>query len=189
MLASSLYTLTPHYPATFPCMHRLHSSNTPHRLFYSAVSELFLDTASTMSTSPNPDGVEQAVHEYSRTESRLKEKSTVTFDEKTADTEYAVELQDGGKRNRPREYIRSFRSIFKVQHAREAAAVMVKFGKFVGPGTIITVAYIDPDNFQTAVSSGAQFKYKLLFMVLVSNVIAIYLQVRWTMANVRKKCH
>jgi metal iron transporter len=134
-----------------------------------------------MSTSPNPDGVEQAVHEYSRTESRLKEKSTVTFDEKTADTEYVVELQD--------EYIRSFRSIFKVHHAREAAAVMVKFGKFVGPGTIITVAYIDPDNFQTAVSSGAQFKYKLLFMVLVSNVIAIYLQVRWTMANVRKECH
>ncbi|PMD57066.1 natural resistance-associated macrophage protein [Hyaloscypha bicolor E] len=52
---------------------------------------------------------------------------------------------------------------------------MVKFGKFVGPGTIITVAYIDPDNFQTAVSSGAQLKYKLLFMVLISNLIAIYL--------------
>lgn len=46
----------------------------------------------------------------------------------------------------------------------------------MGPGTIISVAYIDPDNFQTAVSSGAQFKYKLLFMVLVSNIIAVFLQ-------------
>jgi metal iron transporter len=53
---------------------------------------------------------------------------------------------------------------------------MVKFGKFVGPGTIITVAYIDPDNFQTAVSSGEQYKYKLLFMVLIFNLIAIHLQ-------------
>ncbi|KAH8786113.1 NRAMP family [Hyaloscypha finlandica] len=63
---------------------------------------------------------------------------------------------------------------------------MVKFGKFVGPGTIITVAYIDPDNFQTAASSGAQFKYKLLFMVLISNLIAIYLQASQPMALVAK---
>ncbi|PMD25338.1 natural resistance-associated macrophage protein [Hyaloscypha hepaticicola] len=74
------------------------------------------------------------------------------------------------------EHFRSFQHVFTMHNAREAVAVLVKFGKFVGPGTIITVAYIDPDNFQTAVSSGAQFKYKLLFMVLVSNLIAIYLQ-------------
>jgi metal iron transporter len=55
--------------------------------------------------------------------------------------------------------------------------VLVKFGKFTGPGAIISVAYVDPDNFQTAVSSGVEFEYKLLFMVLVSNLIAIYLQV------------
>jgi metal iron transporter len=54
---------------------------------------------------------------------------------------------------------------------------MVKFGKFMGPGTIISVAYIDPDNYQTAVSAGAEFQYKLLFMILLSNLIAIYLQV------------
>ncbi|KAH7350828.1 NRAMP family [Rhexocercosporidium sp. MPI-PUGE-AT-0058] len=53
---------------------------------------------------------------------------------------------------------------------------MVKFGKFVGPAGIISVAYIDPDNFQTSISSGVQFKFKLLFMVLVSNLIAIFLQ-------------
>lgn len=48
---------------------------------------------------------------------------------------------------------------------------------FLGPGAIISVAYVDPDNYQTAISSGASFQYKLLFMVLVSNIIAVYLQV------------
>jgi len=51
------------------------------------------------------------------------------------------------------------------------------FFKFLGPGAIISVAYVDPDNYQTAIASGAEFQYKLLFMVLVSNLIAIYIQV------------
>lgn len=51
------------------------------------------------------------------------------------------------------------------------------FFKFLGPGAIVSVAYVDPDNYQTAIASGGSFQYKLLFMVLVSNVIAIYIQV------------
>ncbi|EGO56266.1 hypothetical protein NEUTE1DRAFT_146981 [Neurospora tetrasperma FGSC 2508] len=51
-----------------------------------------------------------------------------------------------------------------------------KFFKFLGPGAVISVAYVDPDNYQTAISAGAEFQYKLLFMVLVSNLIAIYIQ-------------
>ena len=132
-----------------------------------------------MSTSPNLGTVEHVGVE--NTEIPSKGKSTVTFDEKATDPAIVVELQDGGKRNRPLQYFRSFQDIFTMHNAREAVAVLVKFGKFMGPGTIITVAYIDPDYFQTAVSSGADFKYKLLFMVLVSNLIAIYLQVSPTM--------
>ncbi|ROW06455.1 hypothetical protein VMCG_04462 [Cytospora schulzeri] len=49
-----------------------------------------------------------------------------------------------------------------------------RFLAFLGPGAVISVAYVDPDNYQTAVSSGASFE--LLFMILVSNLIAIYLQ-------------
>lgn len=59
----------------------------------------------------------------------------------------------------------------------KALAVIFKFAKFVGPGALIAVAYVDPDNFQTDVSSGVSFQYHLLFMVLVSNIIAIILQV------------
>lgn len=54
--------------------------------------------------------------------------------------------------------------------------VFRRFIAFLGPGAVISVAYVDPDNYQTAVSSGASFEYKLLFMILVSNLIAIYLQ-------------
>jgi metal iron transporter len=102
--------------------------------------------------------------------------STIRFHEKAVDPEIVVELQVSGKLNCLLEYVRAARDVFTRRNDRGAAAVMVKFGKFVGPGTIITVAYIDPNNFQTAVSSGAQLKYKLLFMVLISNQIAIYLQ-------------
>jgi metal iron transporter len=42
---------------------------------------------------------------------------------------------------------------------------------------IITVAYIDPDNFQTSFEDGQDFGYKMLFMVLFSLILAIYLQV------------
>jgi metal iron transporter len=59
-----------------------------------------------------------------------------------------------------------------------AWARFLRFFTFLGPGAIISVAYIDPDNYQVAISAGGSFQYKLLFIVLVSNIIAIYLQVR-----------
>lgn len=33
-----------------------------------------------------------------------------------------------------------------------------RFLAFLGPGAVISVAYVDPDNYQTAVSSGASFE-------------------------------
>ena len=78
---------------------------------------------------------------------------------------------------RMQRYRRFCRELFTWKTVLQCGTVLVKFGKFTGPGTIISVAYIDPDNYQTAVSSGTEFKFKLLFMVLVSNLIAIYLQV------------
>jgi hypothetical protein len=59
----------------------------------------------------------------------------------------------------------------------QAWRVFVKFIRFVGPGAIIAVPFIDPDNYQTSIEAGQNFQYKLLFMVLISNIIAIYLQV------------
>lgn len=54
--------------------------------------------------------------------------------------------------------------------------MLLKFGKFVGPGFMIAVAYIDPGNYSTDVAAGASKKFSLLFIVLMSNVFAIVLQ-------------
>ena len=56
------------------------------------------------------------------------------------------------------------------------AQTLVKFGRFIGPGFLIAVAYIDPGNYATDVAAGADFKYALLFIVLLSNLFAILLQ-------------
>lgn len=54
--------------------------------------------------------------------------------------------------------------------------IFAKFCKFIGPGFMISVAYIDPGNYSTDVAAGASTKYKLLFIVLMSNLFAIVLQ-------------
>lgn len=41
---------------------------------------------------------------------------------------------------------------------------------------MISVAYIDPGNYSTDVAAGATFRFRLLFIVLMSNLFAIFLQ-------------
>lgn len=53
---------------------------------------------------------------------------------------------------------------------------IIKYSHFVGPGFLIAVAYIDPGNYATDVEAGALTKYRHLFIVLISNLIAIFLQ-------------
>ena len=60
--------------------------------------------------------------------------------------------------------------------ARAMSKVVIKYGKFVGPGFMVAVAYIDPGNYSTDVAAGATTRFKLLFIVLMSNVFAIVLQ-------------
>lgn len=54
--------------------------------------------------------------------------------------------------------------------------VLRKFATFIGPGIMVSVAYMDPGNYSTSVSGGAQFKYTLLFSVFISNIFAVLLQ-------------
>ncbi|TPX10165.1 uncharacterized protein E0L32_001362 [Thyridium curvatum] len=53
---------------------------------------------------------------------------------------------------------------------------VLTFGKFVGPGFMIAVAYIDPGNYSTDIAAGATYRFRLLFIVLLSNLFAIFLQ-------------
>ncbi len=50
------------------------------------------------------------------------------------------------------------------------------FTKFLGPAFIVSVAYIDPGNFATNISGGSKFNYNLLWVILWSNLMAIFLQ-------------
>jgi manganese transport protein len=47
---------------------------------------------------------------------------------------------------------------------------------FLGPAFIAAVAYIDPGNFATNLSGGAQFGYLLLWVVLAANLVAMVVQ-------------
>ena len=51
-----------------------------------------------------------------------------------------------------------------------------KYAKFVGPGLMVSVSYMDPGNYSTAVAAGSAHRYKLLFSVLVSNFMAAFWQ-------------
>ncbi|MFM2356238.1 MAG: hypothetical protein RLZZ528_1974 [Pseudomonadota bacterium] len=51
-----------------------------------------------------------------------------------------------------------------------------RFLAFVGPGYLVAVGYMDPGNWATSLAGGSTFGYSLLFVALVSNVMAIVLQ-------------
>jgi manganese transport protein len=51
-----------------------------------------------------------------------------------------------------------------------------KFFAFFGPGYLVAVGYMDPGNWATSLSGGAQFGYTLLFVAVLSNIMAIILQ-------------
>jgi len=48
--------------------------------------------------------------------------------------------------------------------------------KFLGPAFVVSVAYIDPGNFATNISGGSKFNYVLIWVILWSNLMAIFLQ-------------
>src|ERR1700730_17511517 len=47
---------------------------------------------------------------------------------------------------------------------------------FLGPGYLVAVGYMDAGNWATALATGSKFGYALLFVALLSNVMAIVLQ-------------
>src|SRR5258708_6286697 len=47
---------------------------------------------------------------------------------------------------------------------------------FMGPAYLISVGYMDPGNWATDIAGGSQFGYKLIWVLLMSNLIALLLQ-------------
>ncbi|KXL41582.1 MAG: hypothetical protein FE78DRAFT_156180, partial [Acidomyces sp. 'richmondensis'] len=96
--------------------------------------------------------------------------------EKVPDGEVAAAASGGSSPSRasgsPRRPFQTILTSSTLFCAREVA----KFARFIGPGFLIAVAYIDPGNYATDVAAGSSYKYSLLFVVLLSNLFAILLQ-------------
>ena len=51
-----------------------------------------------------------------------------------------------------------------------------RFFAFLGPAYLVSVGYMDPGNWATDLAGGSQFGYKLIWVLLMSNIMALLLQ-------------
>ncbi|KOM41548.1 hypothetical protein LR48_Vigan04g174600 [Vigna angularis] len=51
-----------------------------------------------------------------------------------------------------------------------------KFMSYVGPGFLVSLAYLDPGNMETDLQAGADHKYELLWVILIGLVFALIIQ-------------
>ncbi|MCO5234318.1 MAG: Nramp family divalent metal transporter [Chitinophagales bacterium] len=73
----------------------------------------------------------------------------------------------------------SYHSLDDVHESIDPQKKKSKWGKilsFFGPAYLISVGYMDPGNWATDLAGGSQFGYKLLWVLVVSNLIALFLQ-------------
>src|SRR5438874_986603 len=47
---------------------------------------------------------------------------------------------------------------------------------FFGPAYLVSVGYMDPGNWATDIAGGSQFGYRLIWVLLMSNIMALVLQ-------------
>src|SRR5579872_7537318 len=47
---------------------------------------------------------------------------------------------------------------------------------FLGPAFIACVAYIDPGNFATNIAGGSRFGYRLVWVIVAANLLAMLIQ-------------
>ncbi len=70
----------------------------------------------------------------------------------------------------------SLMDVFRTVPVRNSGTWFRRAMAFVGPGYLVSVGYMDPGNWATSIAGGAKFGYTLLFVALLSNIMAIILQ-------------
>jgi manganese transport protein len=66
--------------------------------------------------------------------------------------------------------------VFGSIRTRPTGSFWRKLVAFLGPGYLVAVGYMDPGNWATSLAGGSKFGYALLFIALMSNIMAILLQ-------------
>src|SRR5882724_6298090 len=56
------------------------------------------------------------------------------------------------------------------------ASMWKRLFAFAGPAYLVSVGYMDPGNWATDIEGGARFGYRLLWVLLLSNLMAVLLQ-------------
>lgn len=56
------------------------------------------------------------------------------------------------------------------------ASILKRVLQFAGPGLLVSIGYMDPGNWATDIAAGSQYGYSLLFVVVLSSLMAIVLQ-------------
>ena len=69
----------------------------------------------------------------------------------------------------------ALREVFQSVRVERKSRLRTAFA-FAGPGYLVAVGYMDPGNWATAIAGGSQFGYALLWIALLSNIMAIVLQ-------------
>ena len=70
----------------------------------------------------------------------------------------------------------SLSEAFRTVKIPARSGLMRKVLAYMGPGFLISVGYMDPGNWATDLEGGARYGYRLLWVVLLSNLMAILLQ-------------
>ena len=70
----------------------------------------------------------------------------------------------------------SLPEVYRSLEIPKNAGVWRKMLAFAGPGFLVSVGYMDPGNWATDVAAGSRYSYSLLFVVMLSNLMAILLQ-------------
>jgi len=73
----------------------------------------------------------------------------------------------------------SLGSLDEVRHSVSPSDKKSKFGRFfayLGPAYLVSVGYMDPGNWATDIAGGSKYGYSLLWVLVVSNLMAILLQ-------------
>jgi manganese transport protein len=70
----------------------------------------------------------------------------------------------------------SLMDVFRSVPVLRSGSILKRALAFIGPGFLVSVGYMDPGNWATAIAGGARFGYALLFVALLSNIMAIILQ-------------
>ncbi|ADV49076.1 Manganese transport protein mntH [Cellulophaga algicola DSM 14237] len=71
---------------------------------------------------------------------------------------------------------RSLEEVNESVSIAQNTTVWKKIAAFFGPAYLISVGYMDPGNWATDLAGGSQFGYQLLWVLLMSNIMALLLQ-------------